>query len=218
MVHAVIDFTVSLASDKTSVYLQVGPKSYNLSVSKAFSTAHEFFCRKKYGPASQICEALVQSESLGPQAAILLACCKVRLKDYSSCSEVLRTIFGANDTAVAEGLHTAFVYGALGMRSDAIRELAKIADDRPDLPTLYLLLGDLLIAAGQKDKAARCWQLAVQRDPRGGPIAREAQRGLSILLKQARPKQPERPRNLQSQTGDRGNSTLQEPSNQGAHG
>jgi hypothetical protein len=185
MVRSRSRVTVSLATDTKQVHLQIGPKTYSLSLSKAFSVAHEFMCRKNYTAASQVCEALVQSGSLGPRATIMLACCKAGLKDYFSCNELLRSLFAAQDTPVAEGLHTAFVYGRLGMRSDAIRELAKVADDRPDLPTVCLLLGDLFAAVGHNDKAVQCWRLAIQRDQRDGSVAREAQKGLSILLKQS---------------------------------
>lgn len=188
MVRAEYDLTVSLASNKKSVQVQLGPRTYSLSLSKAFSIAHEFIRRKQYKAASQVCRALVQSRHLGPRAVIMLARCKAGLNSYSSCNKLLRTLFTAEDSPVAERLHTAFVYHHLGLRADAIRELTQVAHDRPDLPTVCLLLGDLYAAAGRKDRAMHCWQLAVQRDHHGGAVAHEARRGLSTLGRKAQSK------------------------------
>ena len=114
----------------------------------------------------------------------MLAYCKARLKEYTLCSEVLHMLFGEKQAAVAEALHTAFVYSNLGLWPDTIRELAKVADDRPDLPSVCLLLGDLFAGLGRRDKALRCWRLAIQRDQPNGSVASEAQRELAALLKQ----------------------------------
>lgn len=184
MVRAESKLTVLLARDKNRVHVRVGAKTYKLSLPRAFLVAHEFMRSKHYEAASRVCEALVQSGALGPRAAILLARCRAGLKDYSACNELLRTALAAADIPTADALHTAFVYANLGMRSEAIRELARVAHDRPDLPTVCLLLGDVFATLGEKDQAGRCWRLAIQRDTRNGSVARAAQKGLSSLQNQ----------------------------------
>lgn len=117
----------------------------------------------------------------------MLACCKAGLNRYSSCNKLLRTLFAAEGSPVAERLHTAFVYRNLGLRADAIRELTQVAQNRPDLPTVCLLLGDLYEAIGQKQRAIQCWRLAIQRDDPGGAVALVARQGLSALARQGQP-------------------------------
>jgi tetratricopeptide (TPR) repeat protein len=184
MTPAEPDFAASLTDDKMQIRVRFGHKTYCLSLSKAFTFAHELACRKKYHDAARVCEALVQSEHVGARASIMLAFCKARMKDYSSCSELLRKLFGEDNAAVAEALHTAFVYINLGLLSDAIRELATVADGRPDLPSACLLLGDLFAGVGQRKKAIQCWQLAIQRDQPDGSVASEARREVAALLGQ----------------------------------
>lgn len=72
----------------------------------------------------------------------------------------------------AAASHTAFVVYHVGIRQDALRAMFDLVNKHRDLPTLCLLLGNLLAATKQRSTAKKCWSLAIQRDrPRGAMAA-----------------------------------------------
>jgi hypothetical protein len=76
------------------------------------------------------------------------------------------------------------------MRWDAARELVGVVNERTDLPSLCLLMGDLFASLGKTRKAILCWQLAMKRDMNGGLVANAAKEELVKLVK-ALKKQPD---------------------------
>ena len=108
---------------------------------------------------------------------------------YSPCGELL-----------AVHLQAAFVYHDLGMNVDAINELITLTSEAQNLPMVWLLLGDRLNDVGERDKAAYCWQLAIDHDGGHGVAATAAQRELASLRRAGGP--PRRHFGRTSRTND----------------
>jgi thioredoxin-like negative regulator of GroEL len=162
-------------------------KNYSLDLRQAFYFGYALARTRRFKEASAIFEALVQSDEGGPSVTIILAYCKVSLRDYTASRELLDTVFPEDAKDKADQLHTAFVYMSVGMWADAVQELAAMVQGCPDLPVVCLLVGDLLVRLRKRTKALMCWRLAVARD-RGkgavGAVAATAKRLLSAQMKQ----------------------------------
>jgi tetratricopeptide (TPR) repeat protein len=180
MVRAVSDLTQSATSGRR-LKLRIGPNTYSLGREKALSLAHVLLKAKKYDLAARICEVVLGWDTDAPQPAILLACCKAGLQDYAACNRILQAVFTRDKERLVEHLQAALVYHNLGMTPDAVTELVAVADELPDLPMIWLLLGDEYVALGDRRKAGLCLRLAIDRDARGGPIALAARRQLTRL-------------------------------------
>jgi hypothetical protein len=66
----------------------------------------------------------------------------------------------------------------VGIRQDAINSMVELVNTHQDLPTLCLLLGDMLKEADNLPMARKCWSLAIHRDRTGGAVAAAAMRQL----------------------------------------
>jgi hypothetical protein len=177
MIRAASDLTPA-AKNGRRLKLRIGPNTYRLGRENAISLAHALLRAKKYDLAARICEVVLHWDVDAPQPAILLACCKAGLRDYAACTRILQAVFAGDKEHLAEHFRAALVYHNLGMPPDAEIELIAVADEVPDLPVLWLLLGDEYVTMGDRRKARLCWRLAVDRDVRGGPIALAARRQL----------------------------------------
>jgi len=169
----------------TKLILRFGEKRRNISPDHALALAHSLLRAKKYDCAAKICEVVTRCECEDPRAAILLACCRAGLKEYAVCNQILREVFSGDKAPLAERLQAAFVYDNLGMERDAARELTAIVDEDPNRPMVWLLLGDELHLLGMDEKAALCWQLAIDRDRKEGPAALAAKQELRLVRQQA---------------------------------
>jgi thioredoxin-like negative regulator of GroEL len=129
-----------------------------------------------FNSAAQILEMLTKVKGRGPRARLMLAQCKASQENERACKEILDQVFEGEDDPVVEELQAAFVYRRVGMKAEAIREMAKVVKRHPDLPTACLFLGDLFLAAGRPDKADVCWSIAIKRDRRGGAVATAARK------------------------------------------
>jgi len=182
MIRKATQLTVSTTEDGR-VHVLAGKRRYDLSLDQALSYAYWLIKDAQYQAAAAICEPASRFGIHAQRAAIFLAQCAAGRKDYAACSEVLRSAFTGRDEPIAEDLQAAFVYHNLGMHQDAIRGLAALAKDHPELPTLYLLLGDWFSRLGYRDRAALCWKSAVRQDRRDGSAARAALDELGRLEK-----------------------------------
>jgi predicted Zn-dependent protease len=155
-----------------------GPNTYQVTPEKALALAHALLKAKRHKAALRVCERVANLDPKNPQAAILLACCEAGLKDYAACDKILHGVFSGNNEFLVEHLRAALVYHNLGMESDSTRELIALTDEDPDLPMVWLILGDYLSDLGNRKKADLCWQLAVDRDGKQGPAALAARQEL----------------------------------------
>jgi hypothetical protein len=99
------------------------------------------------------------------------AFCEAALLHFDECRKPLAQVFDEDRLEVDAALHAAFVSYHVGIRQDALKTMAELVDKRRDLPTVCLLLGNMLGSAGQMEMAKKCWSLAVQRDRPGGAVA-----------------------------------------------
>jgi hypothetical protein len=97
---------------------------------------------------------------------------------FDSCSKPLTEAFAGSDPEIITSLHNAFISYHVGIRQEGLDAMIALVNKHPDLPTLCLLLGNMLDAAGRLAMANRCWALAVHRDRPGGAVAAVAMRHL----------------------------------------
>jgi len=181
MIRAKPTFEV-LVPTNGHVPVRLGDKTYSLSPQRAFFEGYCLLRAGQYEEAAMIFNAIPAAGVHPRRSAIMLARCKAGLREYETCLELLRSAFAGEPEQVADALHTAFIYDAMGMLTDAIRELAQVARVRPDLPTPCLLLGDLFARVGMQGNAARSWKVAMERDNVGGAVADAAKKRLSELV------------------------------------
>lgn len=166
-----------------SVKIRMNNRDFTLSFAQAFAYGHTLLRIDKIETAAALFEYLVQKRPNDRQANVMLARCKARLAEYEACKQILNRSFEGESGPIAERLHTAFVYRALGRFPDAREELLSIVEAHPDVPSACLALGDLFEKVGRPDKAEKMWMLAARRDPVGGSITRSVVSQLSILKK-----------------------------------
>jgi tetratricopeptide (TPR) repeat protein len=174
---------VELTVDQGKLIAHAGDKQKELSYEQAFSLGYSLLKAGRYEQAQGIFTVLTHVRGHGPRAKIMLARCKAEFDGFKACAEILHAAFEGEDGPVAEEFQAAFVFHAMGLREDAIREIVKVVNEHPDLPTACLFLGDLFREAGKLDKAAQCWKLAIKRDRRGGGVAVAARKALKQLAK-----------------------------------
>jgi hypothetical protein len=164
--------------------VRAGDKTHSLDFCQAFRFGYTLLRTRKLKEACQVFEAMTHAEASGRPATIMLAYCKAGLKDYAASSALLCQLFAEeNDRGKADQLHTAFVYMSVGMWADAIEELAALAHECPELPSVCLLLGDLFALQHKRTKAILCWRMAAKRDHDGGAITAVARQLVSSQVK-----------------------------------
>lgn len=167
-----------------SFSIPIGGQRHELTYEQAFAFGHSLIQGGHVAEADKIFRELAKVVDRGPRARIMLARCRAELEDFETCEKILQFLFKGEDEPVAEELQAAFVFHKIGMRSDAIRAMAKVVEGFQNLPTACLLLGDLFASAGKVEKATYCWNLAIQRDRKGGAVSLTASRQLAGLKKQ----------------------------------
>jgi hypothetical protein len=170
-----------LAGHRQSIRLRIGSKTYDVAQENALALAHALIRGKKYNLASRICEIGLRWEAHASQATILLACCRAGQRRYDDCNRLLQAAFPDGEEDIRERVQASLVYQSQAMTHCAIVELTAAADELPDLPILWLLLGDQFAELRNHRKAALCWRLAVDRDNSHGPVAVAAHRQLTQI-------------------------------------
>lgn len=172
---------ISLSLEDGAFVARSGRKQTELTYEQAFALGHSLLDDAEFGDAEGIFKVLARVRGRGPRAKLMLSRCKAGRFNLDACEEILQSVFDGENEAVAEELQAAFTYHVLDARESAIRELVKVVNEHPDLPTACLFLGDLLKEAGRYDKAAKCWKLAIRRDRRGGAVSVAARKELTKL-------------------------------------
>lgn len=174
--------TASPTPDSVSpgeIELTINGQAYRLTYDKAFALGCAILKQGHAEQASKVFERLEAFTDRGPRAAILWAFCEAAAKQFAKCSAILSQALDGESPEVAETLHDVFVYYHVASRQEAIRNLADLVNQHHELPTLCLLLGDMLAAADNPSLACKCWKLAVRRDRADGAVAAVAKQRLA---------------------------------------
>lgn len=155
-----------------------GGRQITMSYQDVFRAGYRLLLAGNYAEAIRVFGLLSDATDRGPRARILLAFCQSQLREYTACSQTLNQAFEAESTNLESRLHAAFVYWACGLRMDARNELEQVIEEHPNLPTVSLLLGDLLAQSGNRKAPPRLWQLAAQNDRPDGAVGLIARREL----------------------------------------
>lgn len=165
-----------------SFTIRRGDRCEQWSFETLFDYGHRLLLKGKYEVGASVFAQLATSQDRGPGAHVLLAWCHAMRDDYSGSSATLhRALPREKYGDVASRLHDLFVLWRVGLFLDVKNELTQLASAHPELPSLCLLLGDLLKACGA-DKLSRCfYRRAIELDHPDGAISRSA----DSILKQS---------------------------------
>lgn len=152
------------------IEITLGGKKHQLSYERAFALAYSLLRKGNAAEAAKVFERLEEFVDRGPRAFIMQAFCEAAAMHFDRCSQPLSAAFAGDQAAFASELHNAFVSYHVGIRNDGIKAMADLVNRHQELPTLSLLLGDMLEAAGDRGMAEKCWTLAAHRDRRGGAV------------------------------------------------
>jgi tetratricopeptide (TPR) repeat protein len=158
--------------------LKMGGQTRDVSYEQAFVLGHELFRNRKFAQAAAVFEKLTAVPQRGVRAHVMLAICRAGLSDYQAAFAVLKQAFVGNNDVLGSALYEVIIQSRMGFKEVARQQLAQLANDHHELPTLCLWLGDMLEAGHQVEKAVECWKLAVRRDRRGGGVALAASQQL----------------------------------------
>lgn len=161
-----------------------GGRQVMMSYQEMFRAGYRLLLAGNYAEASRVFSLLSSVNDRGPRAGILLAFCQAQLRDYTACSQTLNQAFEGDATSLESKLHAAFVYWACGLCLDARIEMESVIRENPELPTLSLLLGDLLAKSGNLKEPPRLWRLAVQNDRTDGSVGLIARHELTEWARQ----------------------------------
>ncbi len=153
-----------------------------LSYQIVFGFAHRMWHQRNYTGAKKIFDELNSNSDRGPRASIFLAHCHVMLGDYASCSMVLhnalpKDVYG--DAAIR--LHDAFVFWKVGLYLDVKQLLKSLALEHVELPSLSLILAELLMTTGARRQSAQFLRQAIQHDIPSGAIRLAADAALKRM-------------------------------------
>ncbi len=154
-------------------------RELTMSYQQMFDAGYRLLLRGNYPESQRVFELLAQVPDRGPRAHILLAFCQAQLRDYTACSQTLNQAFEGDRSNLESKLHGAFVFWACGLFVDARVEMEAVIGEAHFLPTLSLLLGDLLARSGNRIQPPRLWRLAVQNDRPDGAVGLIARRELN---------------------------------------
>jgi tetratricopeptide (TPR) repeat protein len=161
------------------IELTINGQPHWLSYEHAFALGCTLLDKGQSEQASKVFERLETFTDRGPRAFIMQAFCEAAAGHYDRCSAALCQAFPEDVLEVAETLHSVFVFYHVASRKEAIRELIELVNKHHELPTLCLLLGDMLAAADNAPLARKCWKQAVRRDRAEGAVAAVAKKRLT---------------------------------------
>lgn len=158
------------------VVIDGGPQQ--LTYEQAFALGCKLLEKGGAADAAKLFERLEEFPDRGPRAFVMQAFCEAAALHFDKCSQPLTEAFPGEQQSIATALHNAFVSYHVGIRQDAMKAMVELVKTYQDYPTLCLLLGNMLHAAGNGPMARKCWSLAVHRDRPGGAVAGVAMRQL----------------------------------------
>jgi hypothetical protein len=153
-----------------------------LTASQLFVVAYGIWHKGDYKTAKTIFEQLSAETDCLPRVRIFLASCQVMLGDYSACSATLvralpKDIYGD----AAARLHDAFVLWKVGLYVDVKDSLKSLAMEHAELPSLNLLLAELLRSMGADGLSERFFRRAIHYDDPHGGVRRAARLALESI-------------------------------------
>ena len=160
------------------IQIVIGGKKHRLAYERAFALGCSLIEKGQAAEAAKIFERLERFTDRGPRAFIMQAFCEAAAMNFKDCNMPLTQVFEGEKQEVAAALHTAFVSYHVGIRQEALNAMVALVNKHRDLPTLCLLLGNMLAASHQLVMAKKCWSLAVRRDRPGGAVAAVAKQHL----------------------------------------
>jgi len=155
-----------------------------LSYAKLFGIEHRLWMKRKFKTALQVFEQLATVSDRGPRAQIFIAHCQVMLNNYAACSATLHRALPSEkygDTGTQ--LHDAFVLWRVGLFLDAKKMLVTLASSRPDLPSISLVVADLLRKTHAIKPLKELLQQAIDNDRPNGAVAAVAHAALAAMAK-----------------------------------
>lgn len=173
-------FDFSTLKLKPRFKFKIGEKQYDLTFQDAFTYAHGLSKNLHLASAIAIFDRISSVVGEGLRAKIMLAHCHAKLSNFEQSKQLLDTAF-PQDLLLAQQIQDAFVYETLGVKHDALEQLVQLVNSHKELPTLCLLLGDMLETKKRYAEAQRCWQLAIKRDSPDGAVAIAAQKQFTRL-------------------------------------
>ena len=155
--------------------IEIQGKVQRAPYERLFEVGHQLWIYRSFSKAIPLFELLNRVLDRGPRASMLLAHCYAMELRFADCS---RTLFDALDPSIyrdaASRLHDIFVMWSCTFHKFVRVDLEEFVTDYPELPTPALLLGDFYVFARHFEKSARCFELAIQRDFKGGAVAKIA--------------------------------------------
>lgn len=173
-----VEAAVGGAPAAASIELTVNGQARTLSYEQAFALACGLLENGRVDDASKVFSRLEEFADRGPRAFVMHAFCESAGKHFDASKDLLDAAFEGEDARLAGAINDAFVYYHVAGRQEGMRMIGELIDKHDHLPTLCLLLGNLVNAAGNAALAKRCWSLAVHRDRKGGAVAAVAMRHL----------------------------------------
>lgn len=137
-----------------------------LDVGGAFDVAHRMIGKGNLENAGRVLAWLDEAIPHDRRVEILRARCAAREGRFGDCSRILSEAFATNEAArdVVGPLHTVLVYRSAGLLPSARQELKELCSRHPELPSLWLLAGDIWHTAGRPDLAQSAWKIAQRHD------------------------------------------------------
>jgi hypothetical protein len=152
------------------IELTIGEHKHKLRYEQAFALACRLVESGRLDDASKLFDRLEEFTDRGPRAFIMHAFCESAAKHFDVSKDRLDAAFDAEKAQLAAEINDAFVYYHVAGREEGIRMIAELVDKHDTLPTLCLLLGNMLRSRGDAALAKRCWSLAIHRDRPGGAV------------------------------------------------
>jgi hypothetical protein len=168
----------NLSPAPVEIEVRIGDQTHRLSYERAFALGCTLLEKGNIADAAALFERLEEFTDRGPRAFIMQAFCEAAALHFDKCTKPLAQVFEGEKQEVAGALHNAFVSYHVGIRRDALNAMVDLVNKHRDLPTLCLLLGDMLETANQLPMARKCWSLAIHRDRPGGAVAAVAMQHL----------------------------------------
>lgn len=144
-----------------------------LTYEQAFQLGCVLLKSGKQLDAAKLFACMEEFSDRGPRAFIMQAFSEAAAMRFEQCGEALSEAF-PNEQEIATKLQNAFVSYHVGIRQDGVNALIELVNEHDDLPTVCLLLGDMLAKMERHEMARKCWSLAVERDRAGGAVANVA--------------------------------------------
>jgi tetratricopeptide (TPR) repeat protein len=160
------------------IELVIGGKRCRRTYEQAFALGCALLEKGHIDDAAKLFERLEEFPDRGPRAFIMQAFCEAAAMRFEESSKQLTDVFSGEHQEIAKVLQNAFVSFHVGIRQDALETMTELVNTHRDLPTLCLLLGNMLRAADRLALARKCWSLAIHRDRPGGAVAAAAMRRL----------------------------------------